>query len=144
MHKPLAMVSPDLLWMCTRNNNSFLRKRTNLKPMDAHPDNLTSLNAFKFSGLANKRPVGVYIQKKGKKETVVLSKAGKKRHRPNRARDLTALSTNEKKGLATIAKELGKKGYRADLTVLAQKKFVKLRNSFRKGREQRKPRRHLK
>jgi len=112
--------------------------------MSAEKDNLTGFNAFKFCGLANKQSLGLNVVKKGKKESIVLSRSTTKKFAPKRARNLLTLSTNEKKGLATLNKELLVKGYRRDLAQIASEKYVKLRNSFRKGKVQRRTARHAK
>ena len=50
-------MSADLVWALVKNNNSFLVKRANVQ-FSAEAGNLTNLNTFKYSGIANDK---VYI-----------------------------------------------------------------------------------
>merc|ERR1712194_38505 len=55
-------MSADLVWQCVRNNSSFLKVRrcgSNKQMFTAEPNNLTNLNRFKDSGLANTKAVGL-------------------------------------------------------------------------------------
>ena len=61
--------SADLQWLLVRNNSSFLVKK-NGATFTSEPNNLTQLNTFKYSGLANSKTVGVAVNKAGKVELV--------------------------------------------------------------------------
>mmetsp|Transcript_46516 Transcript_46516/g.88818 ORF Transcript_46516/g.88818 Transcript_46516/m.88818 type:complete len:124 (+) Transcript_46516:67-438(+) len=52
------MVSTDVIWLCVKNNNKFLVKRNGMQ-FSSEPNNLKSLNSYKFSGLCNPEPVSV-------------------------------------------------------------------------------------
>eukprot|EP00292_Cryptomonas_paramecium_P021776 CAMPEP_0113664332 /NCGR_PEP_ID=MMETSP0038_2-20120614/1670_1 /TAXON_ID=2898 /ORGANISM="Cryptomonas paramecium" /LENGTH=157 /DNA_ID=CAMNT_0000579521 /DNA_START=38 /DNA_END=511 /DNA_ORIENTATION=- /assembly_acc=CAM_ASM_000170 len=55
-----AHVSPDLLWMLTRSHTSFLNKRESGRiQFTSEPCNLTNLNSFKYSGLANSKAADI-------------------------------------------------------------------------------------
>ena len=53
-------MSSDLQWMLLRNTSSFLVKRNGVQ-FSSEPSNLMNLNSYKFSGLANKKTVGVVV-----------------------------------------------------------------------------------
>jgi hypothetical protein len=69
----IVSMSSDLVWMLVRNNSSFLVKRDGAQ-FTSEPGNLTQLNSFKFSGLANRKAVSVEMAKK--KVTIGLKKYG--------------------------------------------------------------------
>ena len=54
-------MSSDLLWLLVKNNNSFLVKRDGTQ-FSGEKNNLTNLNSFKFSGLANKKTIGFQVK----------------------------------------------------------------------------------
>ncbi len=64
-------MSADLVWGIVRNNSSFLVKRDGAQ-FTSEPGNLTQLNTFKFSGLANRKAVDLSITKN--KVTIGLKK----------------------------------------------------------------------
>ena len=46
------MASDALVWLCVKDNNSFMRKNK-----CAQTGNLTSLSSFKYSGIANSKVI---------------------------------------------------------------------------------------
>merc|ERR1712060_684794 len=129
--------APDLIWECVKKNSSFIRKSPGVgaKTMTAEPGNLTGLNSFKFSGLANKKVLNVSSLTKGKKESVVLTTRHAKASRSARPQSMlltTGLKKDSKKGLASLAKVIDGKFYRKDLLALAQAKYTKVMASFKK------------
>merc|ERR1711998_517422 len=67
------MGSADLVWQLVRNNSAFIHKRrcgSNLQLLNSEPGNLTNLNRYKDSGLANNTAVGLTADAK---QGVVLS-----------------------------------------------------------------------
>lgn len=48
-------MSAELVWALVKNNNSFLVKRPNGVEFTAERGNLTNLNTFKYSGIANNK-----------------------------------------------------------------------------------------
>merc|ERR1711862_685673 len=102
--------------------------------MSAERGNLSGLNSFKFSGLANKQVLGVSDKMTGKKEAIVLTTRNKKEEKavqPKRMLLETGLKKQTKKGLAALAKAMDA-GYRRDLLALATAKYGKLKKSFKK------------
>merc|ERR1719446_937080 len=54
------MASPDLLWMLTKNNSSFLVKRESGRvQFSTDKYNLTSTNSFKAQGISNAKAVDI-------------------------------------------------------------------------------------
>merc|ERR1711918_66108 len=74
-------MSQDLVWQLVRNNSSFIHKRrcgSNKVLFNSEPNNLTNLNRFKDSGLANSKAIGLVADaEKG----VVMSLKSTKRQR---------------------------------------------------------------
>ncbi|CAE8649488.1 unnamed protein product [Polarella glacialis] len=117
------MASADLLWHCVKKNSSFIRKSVNMPVMTAEPGNLTGLNSFRFSGLANK------------KESIILTTKSKKTSRSYRPRGIlleTGIKKGPKKGLAQLKKVMEAGFYRQDLMSLALTKYTKIKQSFKK------------
>ncbi len=63
----------SLIWELIKNNNAFLVKRNGVC-FSTEKQNLTNVHSYKFSGLANKRAVGVELvqTKKGKKVALTV------------------------------------------------------------------------
>merc|ERR1711924_564529 len=126
--------SAALLWECTKKDSCFLRKPStpNQPWMSADPQNLTGVNSFKFSGLTGGKVLGLSTVKKGAKESIVLSTAGKKALKPKVRMVETGLAKSTKKGLAALESAVAGKFYRKDLLQLAQAKYVKIKTSLKK------------
>lgn len=126
-------VPSDLLWTLVRDNSSFLKKQVNLPVFSAEPSNLTGLNSFKYSGLANKKACGIKVVKNGSKDNVMLSqKVGAQ----GTSVVKTGLKKCSKKGAAQLATLLSKGGYRRDLIAAATKKYSAVLKSFKKAKVQ--------
>merc|ERR1712129_14033 len=104
------------------------------------PQNLSGLNSYKYSGLANKKAVGFTVVKSGDvKELLSLTKKQSRTHAQSQPKKLVlskAVKKSNKKGLAQVNKELCAAGYRRDLVKAAGEKFMKLKQSLRKPRVQ--------
>ena len=103
--------------------------------MSAEPGNLMGLNAFKYSGLANRKVLDVKALKTGEREKILLTtshKVDSRLNRPTRTFLQTGLAKNTKKGLIALEKKMKGGLYRKDLFDLAQKKFKKIKDSFKK------------
>ena len=68
-HIFVEMASDGLVWLCVKDNNSFLRKnkgartkRNGAITLSAEPGNLASLNTFKYSGLANSKVIKFSVE----------------------------------------------------------------------------------
>eukprot|EP00403_Amphidinium_massartii_P041170 CAMPEP_0178453812 /NCGR_PEP_ID=MMETSP0689_2-20121128/45008_1 /TAXON_ID=160604 /ORGANISM="Amphidinium massartii, Strain CS-259" /LENGTH=159 /DNA_ID=CAMNT_0020079671 /DNA_START=75 /DNA_END=552 /DNA_ORIENTATION=- len=129
------MAAPTLLWECVKEKSCFLVKRKNAPIMTKEPTNLTSLNKFRFSGLAQRKVLDVTSTVSGKKEKVLLVQRQKKPSkvcRPSASVIQTGLNKNGKKGLAGLDGAISKAFYRTDLVDLAKEKYSKLTMSFKK------------
>merc|ERR1711957_921377 len=133
----LICAAPELLWECVKKNSSFIRTSpgTNAPVMSAEPDNLMSLNSYKFNGLVNKKVLDVSSVTEEKKEKVFITMRHSKwsrSFRPQRMILKTGLKKQSKKGLAEIEKRMVAGYYRRDLVDLAKAKYAKVMTSFRK------------
>jgi len=103
--------------------------------MTAEPGNLTGLNSFKYSGLANKQVLDVRPETSGKKESVVLvtrHAKGSRAARPSASLLKTGVKKQCKKGLAALTKATTGAFYRRDLADIAAVKYAKVLKSFKK------------
>ncbi|KAI9026872.1 ribosomal L28e/Mak16 [Hyaloraphidium curvatum] len=114
------MASPDLIWLVTRNNSSFLL-RSGRYEFAREPGNLTGVNSFKASGLANAKTVDVSATEGG----VVVSLRSKKGGSSPAA---SLRSVTIKKGARAANRQAEKliKNYRPDLTPAVKAKVSAL------------------
>ena len=82
----MANCSPDVIWNLVRDTSCFTLKRrvsrrTGMGKAGVHltlePNNLTGINSFKYSGLANAKTVGIEPTEKG----IVLTTKSRKSDR---------------------------------------------------------------
>mmetsp|Transcript_3063 Transcript_3063/g.5028 ORF Transcript_3063/g.5028 Transcript_3063/m.5028 type:complete len:145 (-) Transcript_3063:45-479(-) len=129
------MAAPGLLWECVKDKSCFLIKRKNTPTMTKEPANLTALNKFRFSGLAQRKVLNVKPVVTGKKEKIMLVQRQKKPLKvckPSASFIETGLNKNDTKGLAGLDTAISKSFYRTDLLDLAKAKYMKLKTSFKK------------
>ncbi|KAG9307635.1 hypothetical protein G9A89_023200 [Geosiphon pyriformis] len=104
----------DLTWLLIKNNNSFLVKRNGVQ-FSAERGNLTNLNSHKYSGLANKKVIGV--TEAPDKKGIIISK--KKNRAPFGKIASSTYETTHTKGIRRAARsftnEYTRAGYRPDL-----------------------------
>lgn len=67
----LSRYRNDLLWLCIRDQCSFIVKRPNEKTFSTEPFNLTNKHTAKYSGLANEKVIGLQPGKHGKGVTLI-------------------------------------------------------------------------
>jgi large subunit ribosomal protein L28e len=110
------MSIPDcLVWEITKRNSSFLvtkngkTKRSGTITFSSDPMNLSSVNSYKNSGIANSKAIGFDGQ------TLVTKQDGKLVR--------TDLTTNRKKAYASIASLSSDSFYRSDLSKAARAKY---------------------
>lgn len=118
------MVSSELLWQCIKRNNSFVRKFNGVT-FTAEPLNLINKNTLKYSGLANKHPIG--LERGGELHSYIAltttPKRGRKMRKPLKARRMQKFC----KSKASIAKVLKiVAAHRPDLINTANRKMKKL------------------
>lgn len=111
-----ANFSNDLLWLCIRDNSSFIVKRPNEKIFSREPLNLTNKHTAKFSGLANERIIGVQPSKSGKGVTLLTKSKKEHDSRPVKTVIKAPLRNSSAKAVSTnIYNATIKKAYRVDL-----------------------------
>eukprot|EP00930_Biecheleria_cincta_P078649 TRINITY_DN661_c0_g1_i1.p2 TRINITY_DN661_c0_g1~~TRINITY_DN661_c0_g1_i1.p2 ORF type:complete len:139 (-),score=36.75 TRINITY_DN661_c0_g1_i1:54-470(-) len=122
----------DLVWLCVKNNNAFLRKSKNCPNFSSAPGNLTSLNMKKYSALAHAKPVGVSVRKNGKKSTIIMTTKSTKDVSTISGKNFFA-ETGVAKGGKTV-KGLDKAALlRPDLAEEVRVKYGKIKQSFKKN-----------
>mmetsp|Transcript_6915 Transcript_6915/g.9464 ORF Transcript_6915/g.9464 Transcript_6915/m.9464 type:complete len:98 (+) Transcript_6915:94-387(+) len=95
------MAAPGLLWECVKEKSCFIVKRKNAPIMTKEPSNLTALNKFRFSGLAQRKVLNVKPVVTGKKEKILLVQRQKKPLKvckPSASFASTGLNKNDTKG----------------------------------------------
>ena len=129
------MASTDLLWECVKGNNSFIKKQKNMPVLSSEKNNLTGLHSKKYSGIANRKCLGLNPVTSGKKESIVLTRStplDEKMWLPEKVTNNTGLNKFSKKGLASLEKLLAGVLYRKDLLSIAKDKYLKIKKSFKK------------
>merc|ERR1711998_134270 len=116
--KTLADMSQDLIWACVKNNSAFLVqqcKNNGKVTFTTEPNNLTGKNTFKFSGLANKKAVGVSANADGGCVLSVKAKKGSATRKPVKMFSKFTLTKDFRRVAKTIVNETSGNHYRADL-----------------------------
>merc|ERR1712166_1547569 len=125
----------DLQWMLLKNNSSFLVKGTNGVTFSAEPNNLMNLNTYKFSGLANKKTVGVALDKDGKIEVAFKKNKDSIARKPASSYARNALNKHMRNKTCKAAESLttltSGHYYRADLTKYAVARYHRLYKSLK-------------
>ena len=121
----MSNVSPDVLWSCVRDQSCHLMKRresqrSGMGKKGGHftlePNNLTGINSFKYSGLANAKTVGIVPAKEGN-GIVVTTKSRKDKaiRKPAKMYTKTTLTKTFRKTAKTLKAVTSGNFYRADL-----------------------------
>lgn len=132
------MASSELTWLIVRNNNAFLRKVRNVKqPFSVvsnrlgfpvhraftvlissfqEPNNLTNKSSFRYSGLVQRKTVGVTpaVDKKG--FVVSLKKVKGQRKPAKMYQEIKMKQPGFRRPLKKLRNTLVKNEYRKDLT----------------------------
>ncbi|CAL8113016.1 unnamed protein product [Orchesella dallaii] len=114
------MASPQLNWLIVRNNNAFIKKVRNVKqPFSVEPNNLTNKSSFRYSGLVQRKTVGVNFAP-DKKGFVVVLKKPKAQGRPSKTyNEIKMKQAGFRRPLKKLRNTLVKNKYRKDLTKAA-------------------------
>mmetsp|Transcript_12890 Transcript_12890/g.12979 ORF Transcript_12890/g.12979 Transcript_12890/m.12979 type:complete len:142 (+) Transcript_12890:7-432(+) len=126
-------MSADLQWAILRNHSSFLvRKRKGTQgDLTSEPGNLTQINSFKFSGLANTKTVGLTVENK---KVVLTTKKLKGTNKPKSANSSSQLNKHMVGGSCRAAETINKlvsgNQYRADLAKFAVARYHALHKSL--------------
>merc|ERR1712183_696439 len=105
-------MSADLLWSIVRKNSCFLVKSQGLT-LTKEPNNLKSVNSFKYNGLVNKKTVGLDAVPTGKGVTLTLRKA-KGQNKVRKSLKRTTLQ-GSRHAVRVIRNTLNSGSYRKDL-----------------------------
>merc|ERR1712205_182992 len=135
----MANCSPDVVWSIVRDTSCHLQKRpvsrrTGMGKAGAHmtlePNNLTGVNSFKYSGLANVKTVGIVPAADNK--GIVLTTKSKKSDRARKPAKLfnkVTLTKTFRKVAKTLMAETSGNFYRADLANAALAKWSVIHRS---------------
>jgi len=126
-------ISNDLVWELVKKNSSFLVKRDRAQ-FSAEKNNVTNLNSYKFSGLANSANVGVNVAADGKTIQLSVNRAGSGRSRKvGKNAFVVPLKRHQRnhsnRAAETIKKVVGKSLYRPDLARFAVGRYHALKKS---------------
>ncbi|CDH54643.1 poly-specific ribonuclease [Lichtheimia corymbifera JMRC:FSU:9682] len=108
----LFTMSAELVWALVKNNNSFLVKRPNGVEFTAERGNLTNLNTFKYSGLANNKAVDIAAAPRGVRVTL---KKAKQANKPAKSTHSYVIAKSRRASAKSVANLVARSGYRADL-----------------------------
>merc|ERR1711865_1028524 len=108
-----STMSQDLVWQLVRNNSAFIHKRrcgSSKVIFNSEPDNLTNLNRFKDSGLANAKAVSLVANEQG--VTMALKSSKRQRQIAKNSRGV-AMKGSFKKVAKAITKATSGSYYRS-------------------------------
>merc|ERR1711971_1245828 len=109
-------MSQDLVWQLVRNNSSFIHKRrcgSNKVLFNSEPNNLTNLNRFKDSGLANAKAISLVADEKG---VTMALKSSKRQRQIKKNAQGTQMKGSFRKVAKAITKSTRDSFYRSDLS----------------------------
>ncbi|KAI8377031.1 ribosomal protein L28e [Choanephora cucurbitarum] len=108
-------MSSELVWAIIRNNNSFLVKRPGVQ-FSSEPSNLTNVNSFKYSGLANYKSVAIIPAARGVR---VTTRKAKKQNSPAKSANSVVIAKTRRQTSKAVANLIAKSKYRPDLRAAA-------------------------
>lgn len=145
-------MSAPLIWEIVKRHNSFLRKFGNTKDkkgvvvFSAEPGNLTNVNSYAASGLANKKAIGFKEVKtttasgKADVKIVLTLKIAKKSNKPKTGVASVPLRFQGYKGAEkVIASQTVDSHYRSDLIAKALKRWTVLQTARKASKGIKKP-----
>ncbi|KAI0480359.1 60S ribosomal protein L28 [Xylariaceae sp. FL0804] len=125
------MVSSDLIWAITRNNNSYLvkSKQSGGVQFSRDPLNLTNLNARKWAGYANEKAVGVAPSEKGGVKVIRKNAAGTQKPGKSSTEVEHHGGKSTRNIYKSVANSASKNSYRPDLREAAVARVSAIRKS---------------
>merc|ERR1711974_45053 len=120
-------MSSALVWEIVKSNNSFLVKRNGIQ-FSREAGNLTNKNAFKYSGLANAKTVGVKVVNK---TPALVKKSRTNSRKPKKAHPVMALKGTARQNAKVISAETVGKHYRPDLEKAALARLTRVSQSLK-------------
>ncbi|OBZ82724.1 60S ribosomal protein L28-1, partial [Choanephora cucurbitarum] len=109
-------MSSELVWAIIRNNNSFLVKRPGVQ-FSSEPSNLTNVNSFKYSGLANYKSVAIIPAARGVR---VTTRKAKKQNSPAKSANSVVIAKTRRQTSKAVANLIAKSKYRPDLRAVSR------------------------
>jgi len=113
-------MTAELNWLILRNNNSFLKKVRNVKqPFSLEPNNLMNKSSFRYSGIVQRKTVGVSPAADKKGFVVTLKKVKGARKPAKLYNEIKMRQAGFRRPLKKLRNILTKNNYRKDLTKVA-------------------------
>eukprot|EP00897_Mesotaenium_endlicherianum_P005531 jgi/Mesen1/5005/ME000025S04406 len=127
------MASPDLVWLLVKDQSKYLVKRNGETKgsvtFTREPHNLYNLNSFKYSGLANRKTVGIEA---AADEGIVLSTyKTKKGQNPSQLIHRSSMKKDFRRMAKAVINQVETNGYRADLKKAALARLSAVHKSLR-------------
>lgn len=117
-------MSANVVWNIVRKSSSFRRKRNHLD-LSAEPGNLTNVNSFKASGLAQAQTVDVSLDARGN-PTLAIS-VPRRRNQVNKSKYVVRLTAGKlARRAANVSRNTSKAFFRADLEKAALARMTRL------------------
>mmetsp|Transcript_33099 Transcript_33099/g.86969 ORF Transcript_33099/g.86969 Transcript_33099/m.86969 type:complete len:139 (-) Transcript_33099:454-870(-) len=136
------MASNELVWGIVRDTSCYLlrRKQSGVSGMGKRgaeftmePNNLTSTNAWKYSGLANSKTIG--LDSAGASGLVLTTKSSDSARKPSKALTKVTLTKHFRRVAKQIKKTTSDKYYRPDLQKAALAKWSLIYASQKKAKK---------
>merc|ERR1712193_68690 len=111
-------IMSEIAWAITRNNSAFLlKKRGCPKPFSTDPMNLTNKHSLRYTGLVNKKAVGVAPAADGKGFNVTVK--GGKGSKIAKGKQTVTMKAGPRRSLHKVKALIVKQRYRKDLAKAA-------------------------
>mmetsp|Transcript_5748 Transcript_5748/g.9968 ORF Transcript_5748/g.9968 Transcript_5748/m.9968 type:complete len:148 (-) Transcript_5748:231-674(-) len=117
-----SQLSSHVVWNIVRRESCFIKKNQGLS-LSAEPLNITNLNSYKYSGLAQDRAVGVATVSTKKGDRLQLRSLTKHTNKPTKAVSVTGLTHGRERARKAIHKVTAGTSYRPDLKRAALAKY---------------------
>eukprot|EP00850_Spirogloea_muscicola_P018346 SM000167S02959 [mRNA] locus=s167:175889:176691:- [translate_table: standard] len=129
----MAAPSSDLLWLLLRKQHKFLVKRggnnSSSVQFSTEPNNLLNKHSFKYSGLANKKTVGLTAAGDGHVE--LCTTKTKKGNLPRSSKNRSLMKKDTRKVALAVINQVVTNRYRPDLKKAAMARLSAIHKSFR-------------
>ncbi|KAI9694241.1 MAG: hypothetical protein M1820_009099 [Bogoriella megaspora] len=139
-------ISSDLIWLCARNNNSFLlkRKTSGGVTFSRDPLNLTNIHNRKYEGFVDNKAIGINPSARNPTALTLTTKNPTTQNQPAKAYKTHHFpaNTHNRQIYRQLVKETTKEGYRTDLRaeMIARASALRQAQRTKKPTPARKPR----
>merc|ERR1711993_19832 len=114
-------MSSDIAWAITRNNSAHLLKKRNCpKPFSSDPMNLTNKHSQRYTGLVNKKAVGIAPASDNKGFAVTIKKGSA--YKPGKNKATVTMKAGPRTSLHKVKALIVKQRYRKDLAKAAMRR----------------------